>query len=208
MSILLLIGPTCSGKTTLENIIQSKGFGRVVSQTTRPIRANEVDGQDYYFVDNQFFKQEQENFLENVTYNNYRYGVHKTELDRNFKQGFKHIVIVVEPGGAAQIAKWGLQNEVEVLFCNIRTQSRILYKRFLNRFLQENDPKSVLDTYASRLEFMVEEDANFDYRLYDTLEPYLTVNNELRLQCLNETPEQLADIIIQWVDNENRKSCS
>ena len=51
--LLVLVGPAGAGKTTLAHRIQAKSPATrafSVSHTTRPIRAGEVDGRDYYFT--------------------------------------------------------------------------------------------------------------------------------------------------------------
>jgi guanylate kinase len=50
--LLVLAGPAGSGKTTLceRLVIAERGFSRVVTATTRPLRPGEVDGKDYHFL--------------------------------------------------------------------------------------------------------------------------------------------------------------
>lgn len=49
--ILILCGPTASGKSTTQKVLCEKyGFHKVVAYTTREPRENEVFGEDYYFV--------------------------------------------------------------------------------------------------------------------------------------------------------------
>lgn len=54
--IYVLMGKSCSGKNTVaEKLLKSKklGFHRVVTYTTRPMRANEQEGREYHFVTRQ-----------------------------------------------------------------------------------------------------------------------------------------------------------
>ncbi len=48
--ITLIIGPSCSGKDTLRSVLEKRGYERVVGYTTRQARANEKNGEDYWFV--------------------------------------------------------------------------------------------------------------------------------------------------------------
>lgn len=48
--ITVLVGQCCSGKDSIARELISKyGYKRVVSNTTRPMRAGEKEGVDYYF---------------------------------------------------------------------------------------------------------------------------------------------------------------
>ena len=46
LEVLMLVGPSGVGKTTL---IQESGLAYVPSDTTRPARPGEVEGEDFYF---------------------------------------------------------------------------------------------------------------------------------------------------------------
>ena len=56
--MVILSSPSGVGKTTLTKKIQQKynSFKISVSHTTRSARSNEVEGVDYYFVDEKKFK--------------------------------------------------------------------------------------------------------------------------------------------------------
>lgn len=73
---IILVGPTCSGKTFLRKRFEERGFKFDVSYTTRPMRPGEVNGVDYNFIsDDEFIRRISDNaFYEHVEYNGYRYG--------------------------------------------------------------------------------------------------------------------------------------
>ena len=58
--MVILSSPSGAGKTTISKKIQQKyqNFKISVSHTTRKPRSNEVEGIDYYFVDENNFKYE------------------------------------------------------------------------------------------------------------------------------------------------------
>lgn len=62
-TLTIIMGPTFSGKTTLlKNILtNNKDFQQLITNTTRPKRANEKNGIDYYFVSNQQYTTDKQN---------------------------------------------------------------------------------------------------------------------------------------------------
>lgn len=68
---VLIVGPTCVGKTTLISALREKiaNTGVIVSTTTRGIRPNEVNGVDYEFTTKEDFENRREagEFYEAVT---------------------------------------------------------------------------------------------------------------------------------------------
>ena len=56
--LIVLVGKSASGKTTLEKYISDNfRYEKIVSHTTRPIRGNEVDGVDYHYVSEDVFNE-------------------------------------------------------------------------------------------------------------------------------------------------------
>lgn len=56
--MLFLIGESASGKSTVEKILHDKyGYKKIVSYTTRQPREGEVNGKDYFFVDDVNFEE-------------------------------------------------------------------------------------------------------------------------------------------------------
>jgi guanylate kinase len=106
--LLVLSAPSGGGKTTIARmLLQGRDdLGYSVSATTRPRRAGERDGVDYYFVSRDDFVRRQENgeFLEWATYGGELYGTLKSEIERIFGQD-RHAVLDVEIEGARQIRK-------------------------------------------------------------------------------------------------------
>lgn len=92
--IIVLSGPTASGKTTIVNRLMQDTpvkLVKAISATTRPRREGEVDGEDYYFLTTEEFEKRQENneFLEceQVHGLGYWYGTLKSEVDRAAEEG-------------------------------------------------------------------------------------------------------------------------
>jgi len=93
--MLVLIGPSASGKTEVAKILIEKyKMKRMVTYTTRPIRINETNGVDYHFVTvDQFIKmKEADEFVETTFYNNNYYGSRKKDISNDK-------VVILDPSG-------------------------------------------------------------------------------------------------------------
>jgi guanylate kinase len=75
-----------------------------VSATTRPRRAGELDGKDYYFLSEDEFlaRVERGEFLEHVVYVSGRYGTLRSEIERIFTAG-RSCVLELETIGAKNV---------------------------------------------------------------------------------------------------------
>jgi guanylate kinase len=104
--LVLISAPSGGGKTTLcQQLLAARPrMTRAVTCTTRPPRAGERDGVDYYFLDAaSFLKRVQAgNFLEHATVFGHSYGVLKAELLGKLRQG-KDVLLNVDVQGAATI---------------------------------------------------------------------------------------------------------
>lgn len=63
--MLVIIGESASGKSTLQDLIcKTFNHKKVVTYTTRPIRKGEVDGVSYHYISDEEFKRlKNEDFL-------------------------------------------------------------------------------------------------------------------------------------------------
>lgn len=98
--LVTLTSPSCSGKSYLLNYIREvMPQTCLVSTTTRPPRAGEREGVDYYFISETESRaiEAQDGFAELMTYNGYRYGVTKQEFREKLETGLAFLI--VEPIG-------------------------------------------------------------------------------------------------------------
>ncbi len=100
-NVVVIAGPSGSGETTITNEIVRRFAGRVcrlVTATTRPPRAGEKDGTDYYFFTKERFEKEKEsgNILESTYIENRdtHYGTYKPDLDKKLQAGS---IVVINP---------------------------------------------------------------------------------------------------------------
>lgn len=94
--MLIIIGPSASGKTEAAKILEKKyGLKKVITHTTRNKRIGEIDDVDYHFIDKKLFlKLKNENFfVETMSYNDNFYGTSKKEISDNK-------CVVLDPSGA------------------------------------------------------------------------------------------------------------
>lgn len=95
--IYALIGQSASGKSTVERSLEERGFPRIISYTTRPMRENEKDGVDYHFIDTERFHELEciGFFNETARYREWFYGLSLDEIDFQTKD---YIVVVTIHG--------------------------------------------------------------------------------------------------------------
>jgi guanylate kinase len=103
--LFVVSAPSGAGKSTLCDALRQKpNFVYSVSCTTRPPRANEIEGEDYQFVTEEKFldRVEAGEFLEHAKVHGYYYGTLKAPLTANLKKGVD-VLIDIDTQGAAAI---------------------------------------------------------------------------------------------------------
>lgn len=127
--IIALLGASSSGKSMLEKELSKHyGFKKIISYTTRKPRNGEENGKDYWFIDNETFKEVlyRDLFAEYDEYSQNRlYGTLKSD----YVDGDK--VVVLTPNGFRQLKK-NLPNEsVVTILVEANLGTRI--KRYIDR---------------------------------------------------------------------------
>lgn len=126
--IVILVGESASGKTTLAKMLEGKaGFKRVITYTTRPMREGEQNGVDYNFIDKDSFNElVQDNFFaEHIYYRGWGYGT-AIDVDLRIDQ-----VIAVDPPRTRSLKKvlahWGFTElDCTVVYLNVDRRSRLI----------------------------------------------------------------------------------
>jgi guanylate kinase len=107
--LFVISAPSGAGKTTLvEALRQTPEFVYSVSCTTRPPRAGEIDGEDYYFLSESDFlaRVNAGEFLEHAKVHGHYYGTWRTPVLDYLKTGVD-VLIDIDTQGAAAIRNCG-----------------------------------------------------------------------------------------------------
>jgi guanylate kinase len=126
---IILLGASGSGKSTIEKILADEhNYERIVSYTTRSPRDNEVNGVDYYFINNETFTDmiEADLFAEYDEYSQNRlYGTLKSD----YVDGNK--VVVLTPNGFRKIKQNCKTDNICTILVNANLGTRV--KRYIDR---------------------------------------------------------------------------
>jgi guanylate kinase len=163
--LLVFAAPSGAGKTTivkhlLQKFPQQLAFS--VSATTRPIRAGEMDGKDYYFIDVNDFRTKISNgdFLEyEEVYEGRLYGTLFSEIDRLTKEG-KAVLFDIDVVGATNIKK-KFGNSALLVFVKPPT-IEALVERLKNRLTETEEE---IQKRTAKMEYELSFETQFDKTL-------------------------------------------
>jgi guanylate kinase len=130
LKLLIIVGRSCTGKTTLINELKKTvDFYEVHSFTTRPKRANEVNGGDHVFITlDEFNKLKSENkLIDFIEYNGNYYGLSEDSFNYS-----KNNVVVVEPSGIP-VLKSKLKDKFEIIAIQLDAPDEVILERFKQR---------------------------------------------------------------------------
>jgi guanylate kinase len=107
--LVIISAPSGAGKTTIVKHLLDSGLklSFSVSATTRPLRGNETEGEDYFFISVPEFKKRIENneFVEwEEVYKDLLYGTLKSELERIWANG-NFVIFDVDAKGGINLKK-------------------------------------------------------------------------------------------------------
>ncbi len=106
--LFVVSGSSGVGKGTINKAVLSHipDIKLSISATTRPMRNGEVDGRDYFFINDEEFDARINNneFLECAEVYSHRYGTPKKEVQEQLSQGYD-ILLEIDIQGASQVKK-------------------------------------------------------------------------------------------------------
>ena len=127
-NLIIIVGPTGSGKNFILNILENHNFKKIVSITDRSQRAGEVNGRDYLFLGK---REDISNIMliEKIELAGTIYGIPTFEFDYHYYHE-NDSVLIVEPDGLYQILTTLRKNKeyrninIKILFLNIPREVR------------------------------------------------------------------------------------
>lgn len=139
--IIAIVGPSCSGKDTLmrqlywefskdyEKLVNYPDVYYIISSTTRPLRKNEENHKDYYFISEEKFQEliDKDCFLEWTEFRKWKYGTDKLNVCN--KTGAINIGVFNLQG----IKSLNNQNEFEIIPIYLRVPWKERLRRSIKR---------------------------------------------------------------------------
>jgi guanylate kinase len=174
--LITLTGKSGSGKSTIEKmLVNNCGLKQAVSHTSRPIRINEQEGENYYYVTKDVMLEmyDKGELAEFIEYNGNLYGVSVNEL-------INSQVIVIEPSGLKQV-KEKMKDKKKVVSFFLDVSEDTMRKRMNKRGDSEDNINARIE--HDRHHFNVEM-KDFDYVI----------------KVDNFAPSQILDIINTIID--------
>lgn len=171
---IILLGKSASGKDSiLKYLTKEYNFNPIISHTTRPIRKKEVNGEDYYFVNNKDFIKmlKNEEFIETREYTTcfndkqdiWYYGISKNELENKINK-----ICIVDISGQKEIIKYCGQENVISIYIEAKDETREIRAKARGSFSQSEWNRRLKD-----------DNKKFKNVKYD----YIIYNNGTTEQC-------------------------
>ena len=167
--MIIISSPSGAGKTTLVKLLskRNKNFEISISSTTRVPRRDEIEGKDYYFINEEKFNDliKTKSFYEHARVFNNLYGTLKVPVIKHLSHG-KDVLFDIDWNGSKQMKRLKLKNKLISIFIlppNIKT----LRDRLSNRDMKD---KLILKERMNQFKNDV-----LHWKEYD----YIVINNDL-----------------------------
>ena len=190
-TLFVVAAPSGAGKTSLLKELSKKNNRVIISisHTTRKPRDGEIEGEDYFFVDEKSFKKliEENHFLEHARVFGNHYGTSHSFVESQIQTG-KKIILEIDWQGMQKIKAKG----VEIIGIFILPPDYItLEERLINR------QKDSSTTIKQRMNAALDEISH--YKEFD----FIVVNDKF-----DETLAKLNEIISDPKTDHNRRNSS
>ena len=199
--MIVLSSPSGAGKTTLVKLLsKKKNFNISISHTTRKPRVNEIENQDYYFINNEKFQKlvKNEEFLEYAKVFNHLYGTTRTPVIEKLEKG-ENVVFDIDWQGADQIKNKKLNYKL-ITFFVLPPSKQVLFERLSSRDMKD---KLIVEERMKEFSRDVLHWINYDYVVInDNLdECYSKINNLIDAEINNGSKDYDKNYIRRHVDS-------
>ena len=185
-TMIILSSPSGAGKTTLVKLLaKTKKYQISISHTTRKPRENETSGKDYFFTNENEFKNliKKGEFLEHAKVFNNFYGTTLKPIKENLDKG-NNVIFDIDWQGAQQIKSKKLKYKL-ITFFVLPPSKQVLFNRLSNREMKD---KVIVEERMKEFNKDVLHWKNYDY---------VVINDKLE-SCFQE--------ICDLIDSEINKS--
>ena len=159
--MVILSSPSGAGKTTLVSLLSKKNnFFISTSHTTRKPRPNEIEGKDYYFVNDNEFKRliKNDEFLEYAKVLKNYYGTSRSPVIQNLEKNC-NVIFDIDWQGADQIRNKKLDYKL-ITFFILPPSKKVLFERLSNRDMKD---KLIAEERMKQFDRDVLHWINYDY---------------------------------------------
>lgn len=164
-TLFIISAPSGGGKTSLVNALikQLPNITVSISHTTRAHRLGEIDGKDYFFVDEKTFTQYREEglFLEHAQVFDHWYGTSKKwvmdELDRG-----RDVILEIDWQGARKVRE--LMDCVSIFI--VPPSTAALHDRLKNRM---QDSPQIIETRMAQAKDEISHYAEYDFLIVNQI---------------------------------------
>ena len=198
--MVILSSPSGAGKTTLVKLLsKDKNFHISISHTTREARSNEVADKDYFFVNQEKFKNliKNEEFLEYAKVFSHFYGTTRTPVIEKLEKG-ENVIFDIDWQGADQIINKKLNYKL-ITFFILPPSKKVLFERLSNRDMKD---KLIVDERMKEFSRDVLHWINYDYVIInDNLEEcYSKISNLIDAEINNGSKDYDKEYIRKHID--------
>lgn len=191
--LFVFVGRTCSGKTTLRDMMEGMGVEPIVTCTTRPRREQETDGKDYIFLkEDEFERMRAEGkFLETASYDvvgdagrsTWKYGSLK-ESYRVAVNSSQYYSIILTPSGIKALIDAGI------------TGFHLIYMSCPDAEIQRRQKERGDVPAEAERRRLADEEVFADFEKYLAVNAHRNLYKYYNLSDLNLSAKELAEMIL------------
>jgi len=198
--MVILSSPSGAGKTTLVKLLsKNKNFHISISHTTRKPRPNEIEDEDYYFINHKKFEGliKNEEFLEYAKVFNHLYGTTRTPVIEKLEKS-ENVIFDIDWQGADQIKNKKLNYKL-ITFFILPPSKKVLLERLSNRDMKD---KLIAEERMKEFSRDVLHWINYDYVIVnDNLdECYTKISNLIEAEINNGSKDYDKEYIRKHVN--------